>query len=69
METLNIAQNNFGDIEALGELKNLRYLVFDANSWHLQAPKVPQWLNTEKWSYREEMINYIDFVYFCERIQ
>lgn len=66
IEKLNISQNDFRDIEALGELKKLEYIVFDADSRYLQ---VPQWLNNEKWSRRKRLINYFDCVYIYERIQ
>lgn len=66
VEKLNIAQNKFENIEALGKLKNLRYIVFDMDDWRL---KKPSWIENNMWRYKEYAINNFNFVYIYERIQ
>lgn len=60
VERLNIAQNDFRDIEALGGLKKLEYIVFDADSWYLRMPK---WLENDEWSYTTDTVQYYHSVY------
>ena len=66
IEMLNISQNHIHNFDEFSKLRNLKYIVFDADDWNA---KLPKWLDNENWICDTDVIRYFDAVYVCKRIK